>query len=118
MTVTITNISHDCGEVYDAVDGGTTAVTGILQRATAFIASLAGTSVGYDTIVRPLADAMVCNQVLGGVDSVNKTIGSLSVGNKNIVAMQRYFKNEARTAAIIKGISIDGYRILFQDSAQ
>jgi len=119
MAVTHQNISDDCGEVYDAVDGGTTAVTGMITRANVFVvASDAGTTAGYDVIIRPLADAMVCNHVLGGVDSVNKTIGTLSVGQKDIRSMRNYFQDEAKKGAILKGISIDGYKILLKDSEQ
>ena len=119
MTVTLAQVSADTGEIYDAVDGGTTAVTAIIGRANAFVvASEAGTTTGYDVIIRPLVDAMVCNQVLGGVDSVNKTIGTLSVGQKDIRSMRNYFQDEAKKAAIVKGISIDGYKILLKDSEQ
>ena len=118
MAVTLAQVSADTGEIYDAVDGGTTAVTSIIGRANAFIvASDAGTTTGYDTVIRPMADAMVVNQVIGGVDSVNKTIGSLSVGQKDLRSMYNNFMAEARKAAIIKGISLDGYRILMEDSA-
>ena len=115
MTVTIAQISADTGEIYDAVDGGTTAVASIITRATDF-ATAAGSA--EDTIVRPLADAMVVTQVMGGVDSVNKTIGSLSVGQKDMRSMHSNFMAEAKKSAIIKGISLDGYKILMDDSAQ
>jgi len=118
MVVTLAQVSADTGEVYDAVDGGTTAVTSIIGRAEDFVvASDAGTTTAYDTVIRPLADAMVCNQVIGSVDAVNKTIGSLSVGQKDMMSMYNNFMSEARRAAIIKGISLDGYRILMEDSA-
>ena len=117
MTVTIADISADTGEIYDAVDGGTTAVTSILARASNFVI-LAGGVAGDDAVIRPLADAMVTNQVVGGIDSVNKTIGTLSVGNKDMVTMQRYFKNEADKAAVMKGYSLDGLKILFDDTTQ
>jgi len=115
MTVTLAQISADTGEVYDAVDGGTTAVTAILDRATNFIAAAGSTS---DTIIRPLADAMVVNQVMGGIDPVNKTIGTLSVGNKDLRSMRDYFKEEAKRAAVFQGVSLDGLTIIFRDSAQ
>jgi hypothetical protein len=116
MAVTLTQISADCGEVYDAVDGGTTAVTSLIARANTFVALACGTTTGNDAILRPLADAMVVNQVMGGVDPVNKTIGTLSVGNKDLRTMQMYFTNEAKKASVMKGYSLDGLRILFQDS--
>jgi len=118
MAVTLAQVSADCGEVYDAVEGGTTAVTGMMGRANSFVVAVTGTTTGYDVVTRPLADAMVCNHVLGGVDSVNKTIGSLSVGQKDIRSMRNYFQDEAKKGAVIKGVSIDGYQILLKDSEQ
>jgi len=115
MTVTLAQISADTGEVYDAVDGGTTAVTAIIVRATAFATAVGSTD---DTVIRPLADAMVVNQVIGGIDPVNKTIGSISVGNKDLKGMRDYFQNEAQKACVLQGISLDGLKILLVDSEQ
>jgi len=116
MTVTLAQISADCGEVYDAIDGGTTAVTAILTRAQNFVDAIPEGASTDDAVVRPLIDAMVANQVIGGIDPVNKTIGNLSVGNKDLVAMRNYFKEEANKAAVIKGYSLDGLTIIFNDS--
>jgi len=116
MTVTITDISSDTGEIYDAVDGGTTAVTSMIARASAFVVTAGGVATD-DVVIRPLADAMVVNQVVGGIDSVNKTIGTLSVGNKDMQTMQIFFKSEANKAAVMSGYSLDGLKILFEDSA-
>ena len=118
MTVSLANISADCGEVYDAADGGTTAVTSLIVRAGSFIKLQTGTTLGYDAIVRPLTDAMLVTQVMGGVDPVNKTIGSLSVGAKDLKGMRAYFEKEAKVAAVISGVSLDGLTILMKDSAQ
>lgn len=118
MVVTLAQVSADTGEIYDAVDGGTTAVTAIIERANNNIALAMGATTGNDAITRPLVDAMVVNQVMGGVDSVNKTIGTLSVGTKDLQSMQRFFYNEAKKAAIHKGYSLDGLKILFTDSEQ
>jgi len=115
MAVTLAQVSADTGEVYDAVDGGTTAVTSIIARAAAFCTAMGSTD---DTIARPLTDAMVVNQVMGGIDPVNKTIGSLSVGAKDLKSMRDYFKEEAKRAAILQGYSIDGLTIIFKDSEQ
>jgi len=118
MAVTLSQISADCGEVYDGVDGGSTAVTAIITRAQEFVKLKSGTTTGYDTITRPLADAMVVNQVMGGVDPVNKTIGTLSVGEKDLRSMRNYFQEEAKKGAVMNGISIDGLTIIFKDSEQ
>lgn len=115
MAVTLIQVSADTGEVYDAVDGGTTAVTSIIARAAAW-----GVAIGNsdDTIIRPLTDAMVVNQVMGGIDPVNKTIGTLSVGAKDLRSMRNFFMNEANKAAVIQGVSLDGLTILLKDSEQ
>lgn len=118
MAVSLAQISADTGEVYDAVDGGTTAVSAIITRAEEFVKLQSGTTTAYDAIIRPLTDAMVVNHVMGGVDPVNKTIGSLSVGAKDLKSMRDYFHEEARKSLIIKGYSIDGLTIIFKDSEQ
>jgi len=115
MTVSISDVSADTGEIYDAVDGGTTAVTSIINRASNFVVAAGGSS-SDDSVIRPLADAMTVNQVIGGVDGVNKTIGTLSVGEKDLTSMRNYFKVEADRAAVIQGYSLSGLRILFKDS--
>ena len=61
---------------------------------------------------------MVVNQVMGGVDPVNKTIGTLSVGKKDLRSMKKYFTEEAKTAAVLQGVSLDGLTIILKDSAQ
>ena len=118
MVITLAQVSADTGEIYDAIDGGTTAVTAIITRAENRVKLHTATTTGYDAIIRPLCDAMVVNQVIGGVDSVNKTIGTLSVGNKDLRSMQRFFMNEAERAFVTKGFSLDGLQILFTDSEQ
>lgn len=117
MTVTLAQISADCGEAYDGVDGGTTAVSALITRAQNFVVAAGGLA-SSDVIIRPLADAMVMNQVMGGIDGVNKTIGVLSVGSKDLKSARDYFMAEARKAAVISGISIDGLRIELKDSEQ
>jgi len=118
MAVTLAQVSADLGEAYDAVDGGTTAVNLMVARAENFVKLQTGTTAGYDEIIRPLADAMVVNQVMGGIDPVSKTIGTLSVGQKDLRTMRNYFKKEASAAAVISGVSLDGLRIILRDSAQ
>ena len=113
MTVTQADISADTGEIYDAVDGGTTAVASMIVRAQNYVSGVGG-AVSDDDVIRPLADSMVVNQVIGGIDSVNKTIGTISVGNKDMNLMRRYFKDEAKVMAIKRGYSLDGSSILFE----
>ena len=118
MAVSNTNIEHDIGELYDSMDNGTTAVGSIIDRAEAFVKLLTGTTTGYDTIIRPLADAMCINHMMGGIDPINKTIGNLSVGSKDLKSMQKFFMDEAKKAAVISGVSLDGLTIIFTDSEQ
>jgi len=117
MVITKDELSADTGEVYDALDGGTTAADSLILRAEEYVKLKSGTTAGYDAVIRPLAAAMAVTQVKGGVDSVNKTIGSLSVGNKDLNSMRKDFWEEARRAAIMKGISLDGLSIIMRDSA-
>ena len=114
--ITTTVVKADLGELYSAVDNGTTAVNAIITRAEEFVKIQTGTTTGYDSIIRPLADAMIANQVMGGIDPVNKTIGSLSVGDKDIRTMQQFFMNEAKKASVMKGISLDGLTIKLVDT--
>jgi len=116
MAVTLAQVSADTGEVFDAVDGGSTAVTEIITRAENFVGAIPDGATTDDVVVRPLVDAMVVNQVIGGIDPVNKTIGNLSVGNKDLRSMRDYFKLEANKGAVVKGYSLDGLTILFVDS--
>jgi hypothetical protein len=111
--VTLAQVSADTGEIYDAVDGGTTAVTAIIERATNFL-TCAGSA--DECILRPLVDAMVITQVMGGIDPVNKTIGTLTVGDKDLRTMYQNFKAEADSAAVIKGVSLKGLRIQLLDT--
>lgn len=116
MTVTLSDIRADVGELYASVNNGTTSVTSLITRAGNFVKVSTGTTTGYDVVIRPLADALVVNHMLGGIDPVNKTIGSLSVGSKDLGTMQKFFMNEAKKAAVMKGISLDGLTILLVDS--
>ena len=116
MSISTTNVRNDIGELWASVDNGTTAVASIITRAENFVKLQTGTTTAYDSIIRPLSDAMVVNQMMGGIDPVNKTIGSLSVGPKDLRTMQQYFKHEANKAAVIKGISLDGLTIIFKDT--
>lgn len=115
MTVTLAQLQADLGEIYDGMNNGTTAVSAIITRAESFVELVESTK--PDSIVRPLAAAMCVNQVIGGIDGVNKTIGTLSVGNKDLRTMQSFFKHEANKAAVIAGVSLDGMTLIFKDTA-
>lgn len=112
--VILADISADIGEIYDAMDGGSTAVTSIIGRATDFIQLQS--SPAPEAILRPLSDAMCVAQVMGSIDPVNKTIGTLSVGDKDLRTMHRIFMQEANKAAVLSGISLDGLTLILVDS--
>ena len=114
MTVTSDDIKNDIGELYDAVYDGTTTINSLITRAENFI-KLQLTS-DYDEILRPLASSLTVQHCMGGIDPVNKTIGSLSVGEKDLKSMHIILKAEANKAAVIKGVSLDGLKIILRDT--
>lgn len=114
MAVTLANISADTGEIYDAVDGGTTAVNSIISLSGDFIADITGTTTAFDIPIRFLADHLVCNQVLGGVDPVSKTIGGLNIGAKDLRRMRDQFMDLTKMSLRIKGYSVDGLSVKIQ----
>ena len=116
MTVTNAQVQADLGELYSSLTGGTTSIAAVRTRAENFVKLQLSSA--DDEITRPLLDAMLVNHMIGGIDPVNKTIGSLSVGAKDMPSMREFFMNEARKAAIIKGISLDGLRIELVDSEE
>jgi len=91
MAVNLAMVQADCGEIYDALNNGTTAASLLIARAENFVKLSTGTTTGYDEVVRPLADAMIVTQVMGGVDPVNKTVGTLSVGAKDFAFYEAVF---------------------------
>ena len=61
MVVTTTAIKSDLGELYEAVEFGTTSINSMIERASDFVKLQTGTATGYDAVIRPLADAMITN---------------------------------------------------------
>ena len=116
MVVALADIRADIGELYASVDDGTTSVTSMIGRAQNFVKLQTSTTTGYDAIIRPLADAMVVNHMMGGIDPVNKVIGTLSVGRKDLKSMKQSFVSEANKAAVMAGVSLDGLTIIMKDS--
>ena len=112
--VTLADIEADVGEIYAAITGGTTAVTSLIGRATNFIELQS--SPAPETILRPLTGSLVIAQVMSSIDPVNKTIGTLSVGDKDLRTMHRIFMQEANKAAVLSGISLDGLTLILVDS--
>ena len=106
-------ISADTGEIYDAVDGGTTAVAAMIIRAQRKVKNITGTTsgAGRDDAIRALSDAFVCNQVLGGVDPISKNISGIAVGEKKLQEMRDEFKEEFEEAIDLMGFNITGNAI-------
>lgn len=112
MTVTLADIRADVGELYNAMENGTTAVNSLISKAEGFVTAMTGGVTGYDNGVRSLASFYVCQHALGGVDPVSKTIGgNLTIGPKMVKEMRNSSLNDFERFMKIKGYSIDGLRI-------
>jgi hypothetical protein len=114
MAVTLADVQADTGEIYDALNNGTTAATSMITLAENFISDITGTTTTFDTAIRFFADTLLCNQVLGGVDPVSKTIGNLNIGAKELRAMRDEFMELSKMALKIKGYSADGLAVRAQ----
>ncbi len=116
----LADISADTGEIYDAVDGGTTAVTSMLTKSKTRIKRITGTTtgVGQDDAIRDLTNMFVCNQVLGGVDPVSKNISGINVGEKRLVEMRDQFKEDVVDTLKQMGYSLTGNHIIFKSANQ
>ena len=112
MAVTLADIRADVGELYNAMENGTTAVNSLITKAEGMVTAVAGTTTNLDIAVRNLADFYVCQHIIGGVDPVSKTIGAnLTLGPKEIKNMRDGFLDDYERFMKIKGYSIDGLRI-------
>jgi len=111
MAVTLLNVQHDTGEIYTALDNGTTAANSLIALAGDFISDITGTTTGFDIPIRWFADVLICNQVLGGVDPVSKTIGQLNIGAKDLRSMRDRFQQLTDKVLKIKGFSVDGLAV-------
>jgi len=101
MVVTIAQLRMDCGEVYDNLTNGTTAATGLLSKASSEIVLITSTTTGFDLPIRNLADAHICQQVLGGSAGASISLGSISIGRKGILEMRdRFIKSVSDTLAL------------------
>jgi len=114
MTVTSTDIHRDVGEVWDAINGTTTTiVSALITRAENMVTLAAGTSSGYDVAVRELADAYVVDNVIGGLDGVSKTIGSITVGRKDLLEKRNKHFEMFEKALKFKGVNPNGVVVKF-----
>ena len=107
--IVITDLKADCGELYDALNDGTTAAKSLLAKASDKIINITGTTVGFNGPIRNLADVYICQQLLGSLDPVTKSVaGAINVGEKRVVEMRDSFVNEVKEDLRIKGYSIRG----------
>ncbi len=116
----LADIKADTGEIYTAVDDGTTAVKSMLSKASVRIKRITGTTtgVGQDDAMRDLTNMFVCNQVLGGVDPVSKNISGINVGEKRLVEMRDKFKDDVVDTLKQIGFSLTGNHIIFKSANQ
>ena len=117
---TKTDIQADCGEIYDAVNNGTTAVKLHIVRAQRKVKRITGTTTGsdHDDAIRDLADAFTCQQVLGGVDPVSKNVAGMAVGEKKLVEMRDRFYDDFKSTIMEMGYSLTGNHIIFKVANQ
>lgn len=93
----IEDLGIDCGEVYSNLNNGTTAAEGLLDKAQAQIATITGTVVGYDLPVRSLADAYICQQVLGSSSGADQSVGIIRIGRPQIALMRENFIKDCKS---------------------
>lgn len=117
---TTDDISADTGEIYDAVDGGETAVESMLDKAKNRIKRITGTTTGdgQDDAIRDLCNMFVCNQVMGGIDPISKNIAGINVGEKKLVEMRDRFKEDVVDTLKQMGYSLTGNHIIFKSANQ
>ena len=115
MAITPTHIKRDLGEVWNLISGGTTTtvVQEQITKAENIIRSITGTTAGYGEAIRHLADAFICQQVLGSRKVTNVGIEGITIGDVDIKEMRDKFIEYAELSLKIKGYSLDGKRIRF-----
>ena len=111
MAVTQAQVQADCGEAYDNLNNGTTALGALLTKANSRIAEVTGTTTNYDLPIRNLADAFVCQQLLSSSDSTQQSIGTIRIGNRKIVEMRDYFLKECENSLALAGYSLSSVNI-------
>lgn len=111
MGVTQSQIQADCGEAFDNVNGGTTAIGALLDKGKLRIEEITGTSTGYDLPVRNLTDALVCQQLLSSSDSTNQSVGIIKIGDRKLIEMRDWFLAECRNSLALHGYSLQSVNI-------
>lgn len=103
MVVFIEDLKNDCGEVYDNLNNGTTAAYSLLEKSKTKIIALTGTTSGFDLPIRNLANAYICNQVLGSTQATDQSVGIIRVGRKQIIVMFNNFIEECNNSLALQG---------------
>ena len=111
---TIGNLQSDCGQVYDDLTNGTTAATALLTKAKTLVKDITGTTTGFDSAIRELADSQVVNQVLGNRTGVDWSSEGKAYGRKELVTMQRNFEAAYVRSMRVKGFHVDGVSFQFR----
>ncbi len=116
----ISEIQSVTGEIYDAVNNGSTVVKAMIVRAQNKVKRITGTTTGtdHDDAIRDLTDSFVCNQVLGGVDPVSKNGAGMAVGEKKLVEMRDRFYDDYKETITEMGFSLTGNHIIFKVANQ
>lgn len=115
MAVGIEELRADCGEVYDSLINGTTAAQSLLDKAKDKILEItSSTTARYDLAIRNLADAFVCNQVLGSSSGTSIKIASISVGSRKIKEMRDGFYQECSDSLSRYGYSLKSAGVIFK----
>ena len=114
MTINLTQIKADIGEVYGSMDNGTTAISSIISRAQTDVNDITGNYVSYDSLTRPLADSYCIQQYLGSLGAPDQKIGPISVGKRDLVKMRDEFNRQFNSAAKRNGFNMDGQKARFK----
>ena len=114
MAITPDHIKRDIGELWDLIYGTTTTVVQAhITKAENIIKAITGTTSGYDEAIRHLADAFICQQLLGSRKTTNVGIEGITIGDIDIKNMRDTFIEYANLSLKIKGYSLDGKHIRF-----
>lgn len=112
MTVALGDVQADCGEVYDNLNNGTTAAGLLITKANTKIVDITGTTTGFDSPIRNIADFFICNQVLGSSSATDLGIGPIRVGRSSVKEMRDAFLDEAKSTLAKLGYTLNTANLL------
>jgi len=112
---TYSDIKYDIGDLWNDIEGTTTTtVNALISKSQSMIKEITGTTAGYDLQIRNLANAYVCQHVLGSRNYQNISIEGLSVGQKEILNMRDQFLLWVENGLRLKGYTLTGKHIIFE----